>query len=78
MQQLQAPRTSIVQPFDNRIQPTLFDMIDSNHDGVITREELSAAARTLQVHPPMQAVQEQQMDLLTVTPWGYVINHLSR
>jgi len=31
-----------------------------------------------QVHWPMQAVQEQQMDLLTVTPWGYTINNLSQ
>jgi hypothetical protein len=114
-------------------QQTLFDMIDRNHDGVITREELAAAAgasagaqattqsymvqepmmnapvhstqmepimnrpspglvqgtQHLQVVPtmemvtetqvlqPMQAMQDQ-MDLLTVTPWGYSVNHMQR
>jgi len=152
MQQFQRAATSMVQPLNNlvevmpqpaaviqdttTIQPTVFDMIDSNHDGVITREELLAAASALpaqahtqsyviqepvarrrvlpsepilgpmepirnrlshgpmhstmpvqgvptvqtatetQVLRPMQAVQERQMDLLTVTPWGYSISQL--
>lgn len=149
---------TLIQP----AQPTLFDLIDANHDGVITRQELAAAGGstsaqantqfqlqtavlhsepqqnmqssepmmnvgptepvmnrpsqlsgggsfqstsqglssqslsrelmqgTVQVVPttqmltetqvlqPMQAVQGQQMDLLTVTPWGYSVNHMGR
>merc|ERR1712079_221943 len=141
---------TLVQP----AQPTLFDLIDANHDGVITRQELAAAGGstsaaqastefqqqtavlhsgpfqnmppsepmmnagptepvmnrpsqlsdgstsqsfsqgllqgTMQVVPttqmltqtqvlqPMQAVQDQQMDLLSVTPWGYSVNHMGR
>merc|ERR1712223_1465284 len=46
-------------------QPTLFDMIDSNHDGVLTREELSAAASSLpaQAHTPSYMVQEPAMQV---------------
>jgi len=160
--QQQGPMT-LVRPFETRVevmpqpangQQTLFDMIDKNHDGVITRQELAAAvggsaaaqahtqsylvqepmmnsqalarpylaqeprmnSRVLpyeqnvapaepimnrpsqgfvngtpmqvvptmemvtetQVLQPMQAVREQQMDLLTVTPWGYSVNNMTR
>lgn len=138
---VQTLQQTVVQP----IQQTLFDMIDTNNDGVITRQELAAAGKssamqagtqsclvqqqmsvlpsepiqnmppsepvmnlaptepimnnrssqvllqgTTQVVPttqmltetqvlqPMQPVQGQQMDLLTVTPWGYSVNHMSQ
>jgi len=128
----------IQEPLSQPGQQTLFDMIDRNHDGVITRQELAAAAGAsaaaqattqsylvqepmmntqvlpfepnsapaepimnrpypglaqgtmpVQVVPtmemvtesqvlqPMQAVREQQMDLLTVTPWGYSVNTMA-
>jgi len=128
----------IQEPLSQPGQQTLFDMIDRNHDGVITRQELAAAAGAsaaaqattqsylvqepmmnaqvlpfepnsapaepimnrpyrglaqgtmpVQVVPtmemvtesqvlqPMQAVREQQMDLLTVTPWGYSVNNMA-
>lgn len=142
---------AMVQPFETVVEvvprsetairpvsQTLFDMIDTNHDGVLTRQELAAAGAantqsymiqqqtsvlpsepiqnmppmepviaapsepimnrssqglmqgTVQVVPttqmmtetqvlqPMQAVQGQQMDLLTVTPWGYSVNHMAQ
>jgi len=49
-------------------QQTLFDMIDSNHDGVITRQELAAAtggSASLQAHTQSYMLQDQMNTQVT-------------